>query len=50
MAILICATSGTEAIPVAGALQAGCIAYLRKALDTRRFLDLMERLLGGARL
>jgi CheY-like chemotaxis protein len=76
MAILICATFGTEAIPVARALkaepatkeipivgfsahtmpedearalQAGCIVYLRKPLDTRRFLDLMERLLGGAR-
>ena len=46
---VICATSGTEAIPVARALQAGCIAYLRRPLDTRRFLDLMERLLGEAR-
>ena len=49
MAILICATPGTQAIPVTCALQTGCIAYLRKPLDTRRLLDLMERLLGGAR-
>jgi len=51
----------TKEIPIVGisahampedearALQAGCIAYLRKPLDTRHFLDLMERLLGGAR-
>jgi CheY-like chemotaxis protein len=30
------------------ALEAGCIAYLPKPLDTRRFLDLVGRLLGGA--
>jgi len=55
------AEPATKEIPIVGisahampedearALQAGCIAYLRKPLDTRRFLDLMERLLGGAR-
>jgi two-component system cell cycle response regulator len=32
---------------VARALEAGCIAYLPKPLDTRRFLDLVARLLGG---
>jgi len=54
------AEPATERIPIVGisahampedearALQAGCIAYLRKPLDTRRLLDLMERLLGGA--
>jgi CheY-like chemotaxis protein len=29
------------------AFEAGCIAYLPKPLDTRRFLDLVGRLLGG---
>ena len=29
------------------ALQAGCVAYLPKPLDTRRFRDLVARLLGG---
>ena len=55
------AEPATKEIPIVGisahampedearALQAGCIAYLRKPLDTRGFLDLMERLLGGAR-
>ena len=55
------AEPATKEIPIVGisahampedearALQAGCIAYLRKPLDTRHFLDLMERLLGGAR-
>jgi CheY-like chemotaxis protein len=50
----------TKTIPIVGisahalpedearALQAGCVAYLRKPLDTRGFLDLMRRLLGGA--
>ncbi len=28
------------------ALQAGCVAYLPKPLDTRRFLDLVIQLLG----
>ncbi|MGH7428035.1 MAG: response regulator [Candidatus Methylomirabilaceae bacterium] len=31
------------------ALEAGCIAYLPKPLDTRRFLDLVARLLRGDR-
>jgi CheY-like chemotaxis protein len=31
------------------ALEAGCIAYLPKPLDTRRFLDLMARLLRSDR-
>jgi CheY-like chemotaxis protein len=55
------AEPATKEIPIVGisahampedearALQAGCIAYLRKPLDTRGFLDLMEWLLGGAR-
>jgi CheY-like chemotaxis protein len=55
------AEPATKEIPIVGisahampedearALQAGCIAYLRKPLDTRGFLDLMERLLGGAK-
>ena len=29
------------------ALQAGCVAYLPKPLDTQRFRDLVARLLGG---
>jgi len=48
----------TKEIPVVGisahvlrddmdrALQAGCVAYLPKPLDTRRFLDLVIQLLG----
>jgi CheY-like chemotaxis protein len=48
----------TKEIPVVGisahalredverALQAGCVAYLPKPLDTRRFIDLMAGLLG----
>lgn len=49
----------TREIPVVGvsahamrddidrALQAGCVAYLPKPIDTRRFRDLVARLLGG---
>ncbi len=49
----------TREIPVVGisahalrddidrALHAGCVAYLPKPLDTRRFRDLVARLLGG---
>jgi CheY-like chemotaxis protein len=53
--------TATKMIPIVGisahamaedearALQAGCAAYLRKPLDTRRFLELMRQLLGGRR-
>lgn len=53
------AEPGTKEIPVIGisahalrddvqrAIEAGCVAYLPKPLDTRRFLDLLTRVLGG---